>query len=439
MKKLIILFLIILCVYTPSILAHEQLDDGWHFVVKNAETERGKNWNDQAKEWGYYEDGKEILRYSKLLGSHRGWGEAPENSLAAFQMTRDKGYYLFETDVRFTKDNIAVLSHDDFINNVAKNNDLSDINGTIYIKDLTYSELKNNYIFNIERVNHSGPTVLAGYNGNRITSFEEMLNFVKRNKMYVSIELKEGTKEQIESLVKMTQEKNMHNHVRWISFYTDLLKYVRDYDGDESLGILTSSSCDQEHNLYCGEDNEYFHDKLKTDKNILWFTPYSSVYHPPAINCGINLPTDYDANLPTTFVGTPIPKGKITVTNSSEVLGIGQEKTISYQYDGDGAVKCKSDDIEQLTCSIDSNNHKVLLKSVGDNTNDVNVSIYATQGIQKSASDDTIIKVSLVENQVVKIPDTMKKYPKVFVIISLTIILIGVGIINYALNVRKNN
>ena len=53
--------------------------------------------------------------------------------------------------------------------------------------------MKNNHIFNIERVNHSEPTVLSGYNTNRITSFEEMLDFVKKNRMYVSIELKEGT------------------------------------------------------------------------------------------------------------------------------------------------------------------------------------------------------------------------------------------------------
>ena len=207
MKKMLCLILLIFIIYSPIVLAHERLDDGWHIVVKNTESERGKSWYAQAKEWAYYENGKEILRYSSLLGSHRGWGEAPENSLASFQMTKDKGYYAFETDVRFTKDNVAVLLHDATINGVARNNDLSTITETTYVKDLTYNELKNNYVFNIERINHGKTTVLPDYNTNRITTFEEMLDFVKANKMYVNIELKEGTKEQIESLVKMTQKK----------------------------------------------------------------------------------------------------------------------------------------------------------------------------------------------------------------------------------------
>ena len=47
-----------------------------------------------------------------------------------------------------------------------------------------------------------------------------MLVFVKAANFFVSIELKEGTKEQIVSLVQMVNSKNMHYNVKWISFYS---------------------------------------------------------------------------------------------------------------------------------------------------------------------------------------------------------------------------
>ena len=90
MKKVIIVILLLTLIYIPNTFAHEKYDDGWHFVIANSEEEKGKEYKDQTKEWGYYENGKEIMRYSNLLGSHRGWGTAPENSLAAFELNKEK-------------------------------------------------------------------------------------------------------------------------------------------------------------------------------------------------------------------------------------------------------------------------------------------------------------------------------------------------------------
>ena len=46
--------------------------------------------------------------------AHRGGGgEAPENSLAAYRNAVDQGVAVVETDVRFTLDGVAVMSHDD--------------------------------------------------------------------------------------------------------------------------------------------------------------------------------------------------------------------------------------------------------------------------------------------------------------------------------------
>lgn len=395
-QKILFLVCIAILLSIPTVLGKEQLEDGWHIVVANSEEERGKDWNLQNKEWAYYEGGKEIMRYSRLIGSHRGWGTAPENSLASFKATREKGYYAFETDVHFTKDNVPVLIHDATINSTARNNDLSVIAEDTYVKNLTYNQLKNNYIFNIERINHGTPTVLPEFNTNRITSFEEMLDYVKANKMHVSIELKTGTKEQIESMVRMTQEKNMHNYVRWISFYTDLLKYVRDYDPDESLSVTASSSCDTVHNLYCGQDTEYYIKKLKTDTNALWIT--NNPVKMPAIACAINLPLN-EASYPANVNVKPvIPQGTVKVNTPSIDLIMGKETYINYQYNGDGTVKC-IDDPNTLTCVVDSKNNRIQLKSVGTNETQKKIYLYATQGISHSASEDAIVTVNIEDEK----------------------------------------
>lgn len=391
-KKLLFFLAMIVLLYVPGVFAHEKYSDGWHIVVANKEEEKDKSWDDQSKVWAYYENGKETMRYEKLIGSHRGWGEAPENSLASFKMTRQKGYYVFETDVRFTKDNVPVLSHDAKINNVARNNDLSVISEDVLVKNKTLSELKANYVFNIERVNHDSPTVLSGYDTNRITTFSEMIDYVMANKMQVSIELKEGTKEQIESLVKITQDKKAHNYVRWISFYTDLLKMVRDYDDDEILSVTKTTECDDSHNTFCGEDVDYYLQKLKTDKNIVWIS--GSPYKAPAISCAINLPLNKEGNEQPAPIET-IPQGKVTLSNYYKYLLVGEEVKIGYGYNGDGVVKCKSSDTSSVTCSIDKTNNKVVVKSVGTSSKAVTVKLYATQGISYSATDDEVISLNV--------------------------------------------
>ena len=404
MKKIFCLLFLIAVIYTPIVFAHEKYDDGWHIVPVNTESNIGKTWGLQSKEWAYYENGKETMRYSKLVGSHRGWGTAPENSLASFRITKEKGYYAFETDVRFTKDNVAVLVHDKTINSIAKNNDLTEIANDTFVSDLTYSQLKANYIFNIERVNHGNtPTTLSGYDTNRITSFEEMLDFVKANKMYVSIELKEGSKSQVESLVKMTQDKNMHNYVRWISSRTNLLKYVRDYDDDENLGVIKIDTCDSTHNFYCGEETSIYLEKLKTSKNMIWITNNPDIT--PTTASAINFPYNQNDYSPTDGLGTPIPQGKVTTNKSSLDLIAGSNTNVEYEYNGDGIVKCKSSNTNAVTCSVDTDNKTIKIKSIGEDKSSSKVMVYSTQGLSTSASNDVTIQIN-VESET---DDALKK------------------------------
>ncbi|MBR7042177.1 MAG: hypothetical protein IKI04_01620, partial [Bacilli bacterium] len=382
--------LLLIFLSIPTVFAHELYGNGWHLVVANNESERGKSWVNQNKVWGYYEGGREIRRYSVLLGAHRGWGTAPENSLAAFRLAKQNGYDAFETDVRFTSDNVAVLCHDVYINDVARNNDLSEITDKVYVRNVTYQELKDNYVFNIERVNHGGTaTTLDSYNNNRITRFDEMLDFVKQNKMLVAIELKVGTEAQIRSLVKMTQDRGMHNNVIWISFSSNLLKFVRDYDDDEVLMLLTSDTCEYVPNSYCGDNNEYYINKLRTDNNVLLFDNVGT-----PLSWNINLPSKSGSYPPSKYQITAIPQGKLTLTSGVTISPKGK-KSVDYIYDGDGLVKCVSADTSILTCSVDTTNKKINLTSLNSTKGNTTVTIYATSGISYSATGDVKLSVTI--------------------------------------------
>ncbi len=72
---------------------------------------------------------------TRIIG-HRGAGVvAPENTIYSLSVAHDLGLSCVEFDVRMTKDNVAVISHD--------NNLIRCAHKDVLISDLTYDELKN--------------------------------------------------------------------------------------------------------------------------------------------------------------------------------------------------------------------------------------------------------------------------------------------------------
>ena len=91
--------------------------------------------------------------------AHRGFKTvAPENTLPAFGAAIALGAPEIELDVRFSKDGIPVVSHDDRLDRVS--------NGTGVIQDFTFEELRK-FDFGIRFNPH--------FEGLRIASFEEVL------------------------------------------------------------------------------------------------------------------------------------------------------------------------------------------------------------------------------------------------------------------------
>ena len=254
-KKILFTFLFIL-VLLPTKVVHaknysytgKETTNGW-YLVKNLT-------NPNKLDWAYYESGKETLRYSDLRTSHRGWDTAPENSLESFKLTKQNGFFGMETDIFFTKDNVAVLSHDATINRIARNSDGSTISETLYIKNLTLAELYQ-YDFVVTRTG----SLLTEYFGNKITTLEEALSWAKQNGMMYQLELKEGSREQIESIIRLVEQYQMEESVVWLSFNSQLLEYVKDYNDTYYLGFnVNGQSSDELNNIY---------NSLKTSKNLV--------------------------------------------------------------------------------------------------------------------------------------------------------------------------
>ena len=81
--------------------------------------------------------------------AHRGcWSKiCPENSLPAVARAKQHGYMGIECDVRLTADGKMVIMHDKTINRTCRNAaDYSKIEGKISVSDLTFKELRKNYV-----------------------------------------------------------------------------------------------------------------------------------------------------------------------------------------------------------------------------------------------------------------------------------------------------
>uniref|UniRef100_A0A915JZS9 GP-PDE domain-containing protein n=1 Tax=Romanomermis culicivorax TaxID=13658 RepID=A0A915JZS9_ROMCU len=69
------------------------------------------------------------------LGAHRGLADdAPENTLEAFRLSKTLGADAIEFDVEFTKDDVAILMHDDTVDRTT--------NGTGNVRDLTWLQVQ---------------------------------------------------------------------------------------------------------------------------------------------------------------------------------------------------------------------------------------------------------------------------------------------------------
>jgi glycerophosphoryl diester phosphodiesterase len=156
--------------------------------------------------------------------NHRGYHEAPENTLSAFRLSKKKGFTYVECDVSFTSDGYAVLLYDSTVDRTS--------NGTGSINALTLAEV---------RALDFGSWKSEEYAGEQIPRFEEFIALCKHLGLHPYIELKEGTEEQIKGLVGVVKRYGMKGKVTWISFNSAYLGYIKAVDPNARLGFVVGA------------------------------------------------------------------------------------------------------------------------------------------------------------------------------------------------------
>lgn len=157
--------------------------------------------------------------------NHRGYcGEAPENTLSAYKLSKKMGFDYVECDVAFTSDGEAVLLHDTTIDRTS--------NGTGEIANLTLD-----YVRSLD----FGSYKSARYAGEKIPTFKEFIALCKSLGLHAYIELKAGTLEQVKKLVGIVRMYGMRDNVSYISFFPECLSYVRETDAKARLGYIVET------------------------------------------------------------------------------------------------------------------------------------------------------------------------------------------------------
>ena len=157
--------------------------------------------------------------------NHRGYGDAPENTLAAFRMSKKMGFDMVECDVRFTKDNVPVLLHDATVNRTS--------NGKGNIADLTLEEVK---AFDFGRWKSKA------YAGETIPTFEEFVDLCVELSLHPYVEVKGATFGQTQTLVEIANQADLA--VTWISYNKDVISRLVDLRSNDRFGLVTNRVTD---------------------------------------------------------------------------------------------------------------------------------------------------------------------------------------------------
>ena len=148
--------------------------------------------------------------------NHRGWHQAPENTLSAYRESHNHGFTYVECDVQFTKDGVPVLLHDDTIDRTS--------NGSGYINLMTYAEVSQ-YDFSYD--DNDTVNDFSAYRGEKIPKFDEFIALCKELNLHPYIEIKGSmSNEEAIKLIEIVSDAGMTDNVSWLSFSGDALSKI---------------------------------------------------------------------------------------------------------------------------------------------------------------------------------------------------------------------
>lgn len=148
----------------------------------------------------------------------------PQNTLECIERCARDGWKMVEFDVRWTKDNIPVLSHREDVL-------LYGNSSRIYVSKLTYEEIKAFQLY--EDVNI------------RMSKLYDVIDVCKQNGMVAFMELKtHPTAEQLDELIEYLREKDMLDSCVWACFNLDPLLNVIKRDPQARVMLNLSEAKD---------------------------------------------------------------------------------------------------------------------------------------------------------------------------------------------------
>jgi len=171
-----------------------------------------------------------------LVGGHRGCSaDAPENTIAAFELAASHGAHAIEFDLEFTKDGHPVLMHDDTLDRTT--------NVTGRISDWTWDRLKE--------VNAAAKFVGKSFPHTAVPTLEEAILFCMENNLKIFFDVKAPDQRAVTAL------KSMYKKYPWLyengivcSFYPWLVYLIKQADPNILTGhtwrrwAVTYSDCE---------------------------------------------------------------------------------------------------------------------------------------------------------------------------------------------------
>ncbi len=168
------------------------------------------------------------------ITAHRGASiEAPENTLAAFELAINEGADVVELDVRETKDHVIIVQHDETFKRT--------IGFDKKVGDMTYDEI-------LEL--SAGAWFDEKYKNEKIPTLEEAIDLVK-GRAKLNIELKPASTDSklIEEVVRIVNEKNVKKSCVVTSLNYNSLREVKELDPDIKTIYVMSVALGDYYNL----------------------------------------------------------------------------------------------------------------------------------------------------------------------------------------------
>lgn len=156
-----------------------------------------------------------------MVIAHRGAaGEAPENTLAAFDLGLKQGCTGIELDVHLSKDGEIIVCHDTTLDRT------TDRTGAI--GDLTVKEIKQA---------DAGRWFHERFEGERIPLLEEVFDLVPQE-VQINVEIKAGNDEMVPALVRLMKRMDRLSGVFVSSFDFDILDRLKELEPEARIGLL---------------------------------------------------------------------------------------------------------------------------------------------------------------------------------------------------------